>query len=143
MNIMILGARLILGLIFFVFGLNGFLGFIEIPPLPEAAGAFLGALSATGYLFPLVKGLEVLAGLALLAGVFVPLSLLVLAPIVVNIVAFHAVLAPDGMFVPVLTLVLGIVVAWGYRSAFAPLFEPRRPTDTKDAPARTAAATAA
>ncbi|MEM6531386.1 MAG: DoxX family protein [Myxococcota bacterium] len=133
MNYAIIGARSLLGLIFFVFGLNGFLGFIELPPMPEGAGAFMGALAATGYMFPLIKGLEVITGLLLLTGTLVPLSLILLAPIVVNIVAFHGVLAPAGMAVPVVCTVLGLFVAWGYRSAFTPLFEARRPSDVSDA----------
>ena len=88
-------ARIFLGLIFFVFGLNGFLQFMPQPPQPEAAGAFIGALAATGYMFPLIKGTEVVAGLLLLSGRFVPLALTLLAPIIVNIALFHTVLAPN------------------------------------------------
>jgi uncharacterized membrane protein YphA (DoxX/SURF4 family) len=110
-------ARLLLGLVFLVFGLNGFLGFLPQPELPAQAGAFAGALAATGYMFPLLKGLEVLAGLALLSNRFVPLALTVLAPIVVNIVLFHTFLAPPN---PVTFLVLGLelYLAWAYRDAF-------------------------
>jgi uncharacterized membrane protein YphA (DoxX/SURF4 family) len=72
-------ARLLLGGIFFVFGLNGFLGFLPQPPLSDAGGAFLGALAATGYMFPLIKGTEVVAGLLLLGNRFVPLAITLLA----------------------------------------------------------------
>ena len=65
-------VRYILGAAFFVFGLNGFLHFIPQPPPPPAAGAFIGALIATGYMLPLIKGTEVLAGLFLLGNRFVP-----------------------------------------------------------------------
>ena len=81
---------------FFVFGLNGFFNFIPMPPPPEPALKFLVALIGTGYLFPLIKGIEVLCGLALLSGLFVPLTLVVLAPIVVNIFLFHTILAHVG-----------------------------------------------
>jgi uncharacterized membrane protein YphA (DoxX/SURF4 family) len=114
-------ARILLGLIFFVFGLNGFFHFIPQPPPPPAAGAFAGALFATGYFFPLLKTVETLSGLALLAGRFVPLALTLLAPIVVNIFFFHAFLHPGGIALALVVLVLEIFLAWSYRSAFAPL----------------------
>ncbi|MEO1172893.1 MAG: hypothetical protein AAFX94_12720 [Myxococcota bacterium] len=69
-----------------------------------------------------------------------PLSLILLAPIVVNIVAFHGVLAPGGMFMPLFCTALGLFVAWGYRSAFAPLFEPRRVADVGEGEAARAIA---
>jgi uncharacterized membrane protein YphA (DoxX/SURF4 family) len=112
-------ARILLGLVFLVFGLNGFLQFLPQPPLPEPAGAFMGALAATGYMFPLIKGTEVVAGLMLLGGRFVPLALVLLAPVVVNIVAFHVVLAPANMGLVALVLALEIYLAWAYRGAFA------------------------
>ena len=140
-------ARVLLGLIFFVFGLNGFLGFLPQPPLPEGAGAFIGSLIATGYLFPLLKGTEVLAGALLLSNRFVPLALTLLAPILVNIVAFHALLAGGGLGLPLVLLApvvvniaafhlrftpaqvglslailaLELFLAWSYRAAFAPM----------------------
>ncbi|MCA9626242.1 MAG: DoxX family protein [Myxococcales bacterium] len=116
-------ARLVLGLLFTVFGLNGFLHFIPNPPVPEAAGSFLGALAATGYMFPLIKGTEVVAGLALLSNRFVPLALIALSPIVVNIFAFHTLLAPAPIGV-VLVLLTGYL-GYAYRSHFAALFAAR------------------
>jgi uncharacterized membrane protein YphA (DoxX/SURF4 family) len=129
-------ARLLLGLIFFTFGLNGFLNFLPHPPLAAPAAAFGGALAATGYMFPLLKGTEVVAGVLLLAGRFVPLALTVLAPVVVNILAFHLFLAPAGLPLPIVVLALGLYLAWTEREAFAPLFvargkavsEPRAPS---------------
>jgi uncharacterized membrane protein YphA (DoxX/SURF4 family) len=115
-------ARIVLGLIFTVFGLNGFLHFMPLPSPPPAAGAFLGALAATGYLFPLVTGIEVGAGLLLLAGRFVPLALVLLAPILVNIAAFHLFLAPGNYVVVGLALVAELTLAWSHRAAFRPLF---------------------
>jgi uncharacterized membrane protein YphA (DoxX/SURF4 family) len=112
-------ARIVLGLVFFVFGLNGFLQFLPQPPLPAPAGAFMGALAATGYMFPLIKGTEVVAGLLLLGGRFVPLALVLLAPVIVNIALFHVVLAPGSMIMVVLLLALEGYLAWTYRGAFA------------------------
>ena len=90
-------ARLFLGLVFTVFGLNFFLHFLPTPPPPPRAATFAGALFGSGYFFPLLKTTEVVAGLLLLAGRFVTLALAVLAPIVINIVGFHLFLAPAGM----------------------------------------------
>lgn len=115
-------ARILLGLIFFVFGLNGFLNFLPQPPMPEAAGAFAGALAATGYMFPLIKGVEVLVGLMLLTNKFVPLALIILAPITVNIVLFHGALAPAGLALPVIITFLHVYLASTYKSAYKPLF---------------------
>jgi putative oxidoreductase len=115
-------ARLLLGLIFVTFGLNGFLHFVPQPPVPVPAAAFAGALGATGYMFPLIKVTEIATGLLLLSGRFVPLALVVLAPVVVNIVAFHLFLAPAGLALPFVVLTLGLYLAWTERQAFAPLF---------------------
>jgi hypothetical protein len=114
-------ARTLLGLLFAVFGANGFLHFLPNPPTTASGGAFLGALAATGYMFPLIKGTELVAGLLLLGGRFVPLALTLLAPVIVNIVAFHAVLAPAGVGMALFTVVLEAYVAWTYRAAFAPM----------------------
>lgn len=111
-------ARVFLGGLFLLFGLNGFLHFLPMPPAPERAGAFLGALAATGYMFPLIKGTEVVAGLLLLSGRFVPLALTLLAPVVVNIVAYHGALAPSGVGLPLLLAAVGIYLAYAYRSSF-------------------------
>jgi hypothetical protein len=87
--------------------------------------AFGGALAATGYMFPLIKGTEVAVGALLLAGRFVPLALTVLAPIVVNIVAFHLFLAPAGLALPIVIVLLGVYLAWTERAVYAPLFHLR------------------
>jgi uncharacterized membrane protein YphA (DoxX/SURF4 family) len=111
-------ARIVLGLIFFVFGLNGFLHFIPQPPMSAPAAAFGGALFATGYFIPLLKGTEVLSSVLLLSGRLVPLALTVLAPVIVNIVAFHAFLAPSGLPLPIVIVALELFLAWSYRSSF-------------------------
>jgi uncharacterized membrane protein YphA (DoxX/SURF4 family) len=116
-------ARVLLGLIFVVFGLNGFLGFIPLPPHEGAAAEFMGGLAAAGYFFPLLKGTEIVIGLALLANRFTALALVVLAPITVNIVAFHS-LAPEGL--PMALLIVGLQggLAWHLREAYRPLLTP-------------------
>lgn len=116
-------ARLALGLMFAVFGLNGFLNFLPMPAPEGAAGAFMGALAATGYMFPLIKGIEVVAGVLLLSGRLPALALLLLAPIVVNIVAFHAFLAPAGLATGLLAVALGVFLARQYWPAFRGVFQ--------------------
>jgi putative oxidoreductase len=114
-------ARYLLGTIFFVFGLNGFFHFLPQPPMSGPPAEFAQALVASGYVFPVLKGAEVVAGVFLLSNRFVPLALALLAPAVVGIVGFHLVLAPAGMAIALLVLVLELYLAWSYRSAFAPM----------------------
>jgi hypothetical protein len=100
------------------------LHFLPSPPLPAAAGVFLGGLASSGYFFPLLKGTEVIAGLFLLSNRFVPLALTLLAPIIVNIIAFHTFLAPS-FGLPLTILALEIFLAWAYRDAFRPMLRAR------------------
>ena len=118
-------ARWILGLNYFVFGLNGFLQFLPMPPLPPGAGSFMGALAATGYFFPFLKGTEVICGLLLLAGVFSPLALIILMPITLQILCFHGFLTPglQNLVLPIIILALQLVAAWGYKEIYAPLLK--------------------
>jgi putative oxidoreductase len=88
--------RILLGLVFTVFGLNGFLHFIPLQPMPQPAIDFFGALAATGYMIRLIFFGQLIGGVLLLTGVAVPLAVIVLAPIVVNILFFHLFLAPAG-----------------------------------------------
>ena len=118
-------SRYILGLIYFVFGLNGFLGFIQPPaPTPEG-GAFLGALAATGYFFPFLKATEVIGGLALLANRFTALALVVLAPISINIFLYHAILDPGAQKIamPLVIVVTSVILAISLKDKYAPLFK--------------------
>jgi putative oxidoreductase len=117
-------ARLALGLIFLVFGLNGLFAFFPTPPMPPEGGAFLGALAATGYLMPLLAITQALAGALLLLGVFVPLALVLLAPVLINIIAFHLFLAPGNFVVVGLVVAAELYLAWRHRAAFAPLVAP-------------------
>jgi hypothetical protein len=116
-------ARILMGLLFFVFGLNGFLNFIPQPktPLPDGAVAFAGALMKTGYLFPLIMGTQLLVGALLLSNRFVPLALALIAPIIINILAFHAFLAPSGLALAIVVLALELYLTWEYRKAFLPM----------------------
>jgi putative oxidoreductase len=124
-KIISLVARTLLGLVFFVFGLNGFLHFLPAPPLPGDAGAFLGALFGSGYMLVLLKGTEVAAGALLLTNRFVPLALALLAPIIVNIAAFHFRYTPTQVGMSVFLVALELFLAWSYRDAFAPMLKAR------------------
>ena len=95
MKIATLIARILLGLLFLVFGLNGFLHFIPMPPPTGLAGQYMGALFLSHYL-AVVFALEAVGGLLLLLNRYVPLALVLLGPVLVNIVLFHACLAPAG-----------------------------------------------
>lgn len=127
-------ARFVQGAAFFTFGLNGFLQFLPTPPPPAAAAGFLGALVATGYMFPLIKGTEVLTGLLLLGNRFVPLALTLIAPVLVNILAFHLFLAPGGIALPLVLLATELYLAWSYRAAFAPMLRSRVEVSASEEP---------
>ena len=120
-------ARVLFGLVFLVFGLNGFLNFIPPPqtPMPERAMSFVAGLMATGYMFPLIAGTQVLGGVLLLANRFVSLALLLLAPLVVNIVAFHVFLEPSGLVIALAVLALEGFLLWTRRAAFRAVLSPR------------------
>jgi uncharacterized membrane protein YphA (DoxX/SURF4 family) len=116
----VLVARILLGLVFVVFGLNGFFHFLPQPPPPQPAMAFFGALAASGYMLPLIFAAQVIGGALLLLGM-VPLGLVILAPVIVNIVAFHVFLAPDGLPIAVVVAVLALFLGWAHREAYGPL----------------------
>ena len=118
-------AKYLLGVIYFVFGLNGFLQFIPLPPLPDAAGQFMGALAASGYFFPVLKATEVIGGILLLSGFAVPVALVVLAPITIQILLFHLILTPglSNSVLPIVMVALHLVAAQGYAKVFQPMFK--------------------
>ena len=121
-------ARLFLGLVFTVFGFNFFLHFLPTPPLPGGRVAtFFAGVMATGYLMQLVHAVKIAAGILLLTNRFVPLALTLLAPIVVNILGFHAFVAGAGLGIPIAILVAGLYLARTHRAAFAPMLRARAP----------------
>jgi putative oxidoreductase len=120
-------ARSLLGLIFLVFGLNGFLHFIPAPPPPPGtAGQFVGALFVSNYLV-VVFLLQLVSAVLLLVNRYVPLALTLLAPIIVNILLFHLLMAPSGLLNAIIATVLWIVTFFSVRSAFGGLWQPRVP----------------
>src|SRR5437588_12259155 len=119
-------ARFLLGLIFLIFGLNGFLHFIPSPPLTGTVGQFVGALFVSHYLV-VVCLLHLVAAVLLLINRYVPLALTVLAPIIVNILLVHILMAPSGLPLAIVVTVLWIVVFLRARSAFGGLLQERVP----------------
>ena len=119
-------ARVLLGLIFVVFGSNAFLHFLPMPPLPKGVtGEYLHAFFASGYVYA-IGGLQVIGGLLLLIGRFVPLGLTILGAIIVNIWLFHILMAPEpaGLAPAILVTTLELFLVWRYREAFAGIVHP-------------------
>lgn len=116
-------ARTLLGLVFTVFGLNGFFGFMSMPPMPDAANAFMGSLAESGYFMPFLKAVETAGGLALLLNVAAPAALVILAPVIINITMFHIFLAPGGLGLALTLVALALFLGWSYRDGYRTLFE--------------------
>lgn len=118
-------ARYLLGLIFLVFGLNGFLHFIPMPPPKGALAAqFGGAIFASHY-WVVVFSIQVLGGVLLLVNRFVPLALVLLGPVIVNIFFFHALMAPEGLPLAIVVVVLWSILAVRYKQYLAGIFVQR------------------
>src|SRR6266487_447001 len=117
-------ARALLGLIFVVFGSNIFLHFIPMPPPPATlAGDFSKALMQSHYSY-VVGLLQVIGGLLLLIGRYVPLGLTLLGPVIVNVLLFQIFLDPAGLPLAIIVSVLALVLLWRYRANFACLVKP-------------------
>ena len=120
MKIATIIARILLGLMFVVFGLNFFLNFIPAPPPPPGlAGDYFKVFAASGYMY-VVGALQLLSGLLLLISRFVPLALTILAAMIFNIWTFHILMDPKGLFpMAIIALVLELFLVWSYRDRFA------------------------
>jgi len=119
MKIVVLISRLLLGLVFFVFGLNGFLQFLKMGDMPTGlAGQFIGALMQTHY-FWVVAALQVAGGLLLLINRYVPLALVLLGPVIFNILCYHIFLFPTGIVIPIIVTVLWLILFYAKRQFFS------------------------
>ena len=127
-------ARYLAGVIFLVFGLNGFLNFIPQPPPGGIAGQFIGALYASHYLW-VIFAFQLVAGVLLLVNRYVPFAVAVLAPVIVNILTFHVLMAPSGLPLALFVAVLWTVIFADVRTAFAGLFQARLQAPAADQPA--------
>jgi putative oxidoreductase len=124
MKILTIIARILLGLIFVFFGSNAFLRFLPMPPLPQGVtGEYLHAFFASGYVY-VIGGFQVIGGLLLLIGRFVPLGLTILGAVIVNIWAFHLLMAPEGLPPAVVVTILELLLVWSYRDRFAGILRP-------------------
>jgi hypothetical protein len=117
-------ARYLAGVIFLVFGLNGFLNFIPLPPPGGIAGQFMSALYVSHYLW-LIFAFQVVAGVLLLVNRYVPMAVAMLAPVIVNILAFHVLMAPSGLPLALFAAVLWVAIFIDVRPAFSGLLQPR------------------
>lgn len=119
-------SRILLGLVYFVFGLNGFYNFLHIPMphmSPQAMGYFQG-LMGTGYFMPLLGATQVIGGALLITGIAAPLALVILAPVTLQIFLFHVFLTPEikMLVLPIFMSIFHIIAAAAYWPLYRPLF---------------------
>ncbi len=117
-------ARLLLGLMFTVFGLNGFLHFLHQPPPTGLALQYLSVMTQS-HMMVFVYAVQLVTGLLLLAGIFVPLALTLLGPVIVNILLFHLTLEPKGIGPGLLAAVLWFIVFFSVFESFRPILRIR------------------
>jgi hypothetical protein len=123
MKIATIIARVLLGLVFTIFGSNAFLHFIKMPPMSGPSGDFITAMYTTGYLY-VVGGCQFLGGLILLIGRYIPLGLMLLGPVIVNILCFHIFMNHEGWQLASIVAALALFLLWRNRAAFAGLLKP-------------------
>jgi putative oxidoreductase len=119
-------ARYLLGFIFLVFGLNGFLHFLPAQMPSGIAGQFIGALFVSNYLVAVFL-VQLIGAVLLLINRYIPLALTLLAPVIVNILLFHVLMAPAGLVLALVVTVLWGLVFLSVRSAFRGLWQARFP----------------
>ena len=124
MKIVALGARILLGLVFVVFGLNIFLHFIPTPAPAGDANQLMTLMFVHGW-FKVIGTLEVLGGALLLSGYCVPLGLTILGPILLNIVVFHSLFAPNGLALALFWTLLELYLIYAYKGSFEPILNPK------------------
>jgi putative oxidoreductase len=119
----VLIARCLLGFIYLVFGLDFFLHFIPYQPLHTGKpGALVAGLKGTGYIYPMMKTIQILGGLSLLINRFAPFSAVVLFPISLNVLLFHTILVPSGWLMGVILIVPNVFLGWAYRKYYQGMF---------------------
>ena len=120
-------ARYLMGFIFLVFGLNGFFHFLPMPPPTGLAGTYLTVLSESHYVL-FIFAVQLIGGILMLIGQYIPMALTLLAPVIVNILLFHITMAPAGLPLAILVTILWLLVYLRYRENFAGLFANRNST---------------
>ncbi len=124
MKLTITIARYLLGLMFTVFGLNGFLHFIHQPPPASPLAQQFFTVMITSHFFVVVFLVQLIAGILLLVNRFVPLALVLLAPVLVNILNYHILMDPAGLPIGLVAVILWCIVFYGVRGAFAGILRP-------------------
>ena len=130
MKIAMIIVRTLMGLLFLFASVTFFLGLITPPPMEGAVKSFNEGLAASGYFFTLLKITELVSGLMLVTGRFVPLALVLLSPIIINIFMFHLVLDRTGLPVAIFLVVANLFLAYCYRDAFKPLLTSKYSADS-------------
>ncbi len=125
MKIVTIVSRILLGVVFLIFGANGFFHFIPQPPMPDSLATRFSTAMMQSHYFLVVSAVEVVSALLFLFNRYVPLGLTLIGPVVVNILLFHIFLLPSGLAIAALVAVLWFIVFYAHRAAFAPIFESR------------------
>lgn len=123
MKIVISALRVMYGAIFFIFGLNGFLSLIPVPPMGDEANHFWQALLQTGYMVPMWKAVEMITGFAIIFNLFKPLALIVLSPVLINIFFFHLYLDQEHLFLPIALIICHCFFLYQKRSSYTDLLK--------------------
>ena len=126
MKIAVLISRILLGLIFVFFGVNGYLNFLHAPMPTGQAGQYMGVMFGSFYMY-FVSLVQLVGGVLLLSGQFIPLALVLLGPVLVNVLLFHISFQPAGLPPALLSTVLWLIIFFGYRRAFAGVFAQKAP----------------
>lgn len=121
-----IALRVILGLMLLTFGLNKFFNFMPMPEMAEPAQEFMGALVESGYMMPMIATTEIVSGTLLLLGLFVPLALLLLAPLSVNVILFHLFLDPSTILFALIVALLNLYLLIVYRRHYYPILKQPR-----------------
>lgn len=123
MKILSLIARILLGLLFLIFGANGFLNFIPQPPMPDSPASRFAILLMTTHYMYFVCAIMVVSAILFLTGRYVPLALVLIGPVIVNILLFHVLMAPGSIGAGALAAILWFIIFFHARSAFAGIFQ--------------------
>jgi len=122
----VLISRCLLGFLYLVFGLDYFLHFIPYQPLHTGRpGALVAGLKGTGYIYPMMKVIQIFGGLSLLLNRYAPFSAVVLFPISLNVLLFHTILVPSGWWMGFLLMIPNVFLGWAYRNYYRGLFTAR------------------
>lgn len=123
MKLTVIISRIWLGFLYLVFGLDYFLHFIPYQPEHTgAAGALVAGLKGTGYIYPMMKILQIAGGLSLMSNYFAPFFAVVVFPMSLNVLLFHTILVPSGWYMGVLLMGPNLLLGWGYRTYYAGMF---------------------